>query len=131
MLTYVVDILNDITQFFSPPFHTIVHRKMRLSLAFSLMTLASAWVNPSIHMGRIPLARRGAPLQVLAEAPNEVEIKPDAENSSVELTINVTGEQTKDAYARVVADASKNMDIPGFRKVRINGQEVECENSNC
>ncbi|GMH49654.1 hypothetical protein TrRE_jg3675 [Triparma retinervis] len=63
---------------------------------------------------RLLLADPG--IGVLADAPNEVEIKPDAETSSVELTINVTGEQTKNAYDRVVVDASKNMDIPGFRK---------------
>ena len=86
-----------------------------MTLAFTLMTLASAWVNPSMNVGRSAFTR-STPLHVLADAPNEVEIKPDSATSSVELTINVTGEQTKDAYSRVIADAGKNMDIPGFRK---------------
>mmetsp|Transcript_18462 Transcript_18462/g.38456 ORF Transcript_18462/g.38456 Transcript_18462/m.38456 type:complete len:547 (+) Transcript_18462:28-1668(+) len=89
---------------------------MRLTLAFSILTLASAWVNPSINMGRNPVVRFGAPLHVLADPSNEVSINPDPATSSVELTINVTGEQTKNAYDRVITETSKNIDIPGFRK---------------
>ena len=103
---------------------------MRLTLAFSILTLASAWVNPSINMGRNPVVRFGAPLHVLADPSNEVSINPDPATSSVELTINVTGEQTKNAYDRVITETSKNIDIPGefglhgmiaFRTVARNG----------
>ncbi|GMI04300.1 hypothetical protein TrVE_jg1530 [Triparma verrucosa] len=43
-------------------------------------------------------------------------VEKDPKTSSVSVTITATAEQTRDAYDRVITDASKSLDIPGFRK---------------
>eukprot|EP00518_Triparma_eleuthera_P004897 CAMPEP_0182454796 /NCGR_PEP_ID=MMETSP1319-20130603/1263_1 /TAXON_ID=172717 /ORGANISM="Bolidomonas pacifica, Strain RCC208" /LENGTH=554 /DNA_ID=CAMNT_0024652819 /DNA_START=22 /DNA_END=1686 /DNA_ORIENTATION=+ len=83
--------------------------------------LASAWMPNGL-----PLSRAYAPhltpvrtptyLSVLASPGGIVDIVKDEATSSVEVTISATAEQTKEAYDRVIIDASKNIAIPGFRK---------------
>ena len=83
---------------------------------------AVAWTPTSLPLSRAYSPHRAASprtptyLSVLASPSGIVAIEKNESTSSVEVTIGATPEQTKDAYDRVIIDASKNLSIPGFRK---------------
>jgi len=56
------------------------------------------------------------PLQNPTFLPAKTIVSKDPSTSSVQITITATEAQTKEAYDRVITDASKTLEIPGFRK---------------